>query len=212
MGVGVQHCSGMVFSLRFTRFISELKCFSSSDDFTVQFVGHSGTAVASDPYRSFSCLWCFWWDYTNTRLWVGICGRFHFCNRTIGERKKRNETRQAAAVWMHWTLGETETSVLGTWFALHFHPPSRQMMTRFYKTIVDITIMCMFIAMCNLCVTTCLDMHTHVSSVCFTHYVLWHTWMQLLCLHFAEALFMGLEAKVCPFYGLFSWKIIEWLY
>lgn len=54
---------------------------------------------------------------------------------------------------MHWTLGKTETSVLGTLFALRFHPPSRQKMTRFYKTIVvDITIMCMFIAMCNLCV------------------------------------------------------------
>lgn len=36
--------------------------------------------------------------------------------------------------------------------------------------------------------------------------------MQLLCLHFAEALFMGLEAKVCPLNGLFSLLIIEWLY
>lgn len=44
--MGVQHCSGMEFSLRF---ISESKCFSSADDFTVQFVGHSGTAVRLTP-------------------------------------------------------------------------------------------------------------------------------------------------------------------
>lgn len=31
----------------------------------------------------------------------------------------------------------------------------------------------------------------------------WHTWIQLRCLHFAEALFMGLEAKRLSIYGLF---------
>lgn len=114
---------------------------------------------------------------------------------------------------MHWTLGKTATSVLGTLFALHFHPPSRQMMTRFYKTIVvDITIMCMFIATCNLCVKPHVWTCTRMLAQCVLCIVLWHTWMQLLCLHFAEALFMGLEAKVCPFYGLFfmenNWMIV----
>lgn len=122
--------------------------FSSSDDFTVQFVGHSGTAVASDPYRSFSCLWCFWWDYTNTRLWVGIRGRFHFCNRTIGESKKQDK-RQLFGCTGHWG----KLKLVSSEHCVTLSPPSRQMMTRFYKTIVvDITIMFMFIAMCNLCV------------------------------------------------------------
>lgn len=71
---------------------------------------------------------------------------------------------------MHWTLGKTETSVLGTLFVLHFHPPSRQMMTRFYKTIVvDITITCMFIAMCNLCVKPHVWTCTCMLAQCVLH-------------------------------------------
>lgn len=163
MGVGVQHCSGMAFPLRFTRFISESKCFSSSDDFTVQFVGHSGTAVASDPYRSFSCLWCFWWDYINTRLWVGICGRFHFCNRTIGKRQLFGCTGH----WGKLKLVSSEHCLRYIFIPLH---------AKWWQDFTKLLLLILQSCVCSLlCVIYVLNhmfghAHTHVSSVCFTHY------------------------------------------
>lgn len=74
----------------------------------------------------------------------------------------------------------------------------------FTKLLLLILQSCLCSLLCVIYVLNHMFGHAHACELSvFYALCLWHTWMQLLCLHFAEALFMGLEAKVCPFYGLF---------